>query len=139
MQERTSQSQPSPIYKPPQRDRVVGSVTRLKSGAPDARQGATKHLTPYVWCSGVSHVSTFESHASISNGHLWTTGCDQVSTGCVRYSPVSCTERLSNLRSHRTRSTHGTHAQRGLQTSLTPNAEHGTHSGASGALSENLS
>ena len=78
----------------PQRDRAVGSVTGLKSRAPDAQQGTTGHSTPYVWCSRVDHVSTFESRASISNGHLRTTGRDQVSTKHVRYSPVSYAESL---------------------------------------------
>ena len=37
-------------------------------------------------------MSTFESHVSNSNSHLWTTEHDQVSTGRVRYSPVSYAE-----------------------------------------------
>ena len=89
-------------------------------------------LDPCVWCSRVGHVSSFESRAPISNGHLRTTGRDQVSTGCVRYSPDSCAERITKTLIHRTRSTersgaHRTRAQRGLQNPLTPDAHHRTH------------
>ena len=70
----------------------LATFTGLKSGAPDAQQGATGRSTPCVRCTDVSHVSNFESHALNSNGHLRTTGRDQVSTGRVRYSPVTCRE-----------------------------------------------
>jgi len=73
--------------------------------APDAQHGATRCSTPCVWCSGVSHVSNFESRVLNSNGHLRTTGRDQVSTGRVPYLPVSYANSLSNSRSHRTRGT----------------------------------
>ena len=39
-------------------------------------QVSTGCSTPCVRCSGVGHVSSFESRASNSNGHLRTTGCD---------------------------------------------------------------
>jgi len=45
---------------------------------------------------------------------------------------------LTGLRALDASGAHQTHAQRGLQTALTPDAEHQTHSGASGALSDNL-
>ena len=57
--------------------------------------GYIERSTPYVWCSGVGHVS-FESRTSISNGHLRTTGRDQVSTGRVWYSPISYAESSAN-------------------------------------------
>ena len=85
---------------------------------------------------------SFESRALNSNGHLRTTGRDQVSTRRVPYSLVSYAHSLSNsdLTGLRAPDASGAHrAQRGLQTALTPDAEHQTHSGASDALSKNLS
>jgi len=75
------------------------------------RRSAEYHRrsTPCVRCSRVSHVSTFESRASNSNGHLRTTGHDRVRctpVSCVQrglqtldHSPDSCAERVAN-RSH---------------------------------------
>jgi len=93
----------------------------------------TRRSTPYVRYSGVGHVCSFKSCLSNSNGHLRTTGHSQVSTGRVQYSPDSCVERSTNARPHRTLSTgcsgaHRTHAQRGLQNTLTPDAHHRMHS-----------
>jgi len=93
----------------------------------------TGRSSPCVQCSGVGHVSSFKSCTSKSNGHLRTTGHSQVSSGQVRYSPDSCAERSANARPHRTLSTgcsgaHRTHAQRGLQNTLTPDAHHRMHS-----------
>ena len=45
--------------------------------------GYTGRSTPCVRCSGVGHVSSFESRVSNSNGHLQTTGHDQVSIGRI--------------------------------------------------------
>jgi len=101
---------------------VIGQI----SGAPDAQQGATRRSIPYIRCCEVSHVSTFESRVSNSNGHLRTTRRDQVSTGHVRYSLVSYAESLSNSRSHRSNA-HQTRAQRGLQNIRTPDSHHRTH------------
>ena len=58
--------------------------------------GYTGSSTPCVRCSRVGHVSSFESRVLNSNGHLRTTGHDQVRIGRVRYSPVSYAESSAN-------------------------------------------
>ena len=47
----------------------------------------------------------FETHVSISNGYLQTTGRSQVSIGRVRYSPDPYTERVAKMWGHHTRTT----------------------------------
>ena len=83
----------------------VGHFYWAEIGGTGRYQVITGRSTPSFPCFGVGHVSFFESRVSVSNGYLWTTGHDQVGTGRVRYSPVSCAESLSNSQPHRTRGT----------------------------------
>jgi len=130
---RVSLPKPATFYlEAPSTKEPLATFIGMKIGGTERYQGTTGRSTPYVRCSEVGHMSSFESRASNSNGHLRTTVRDQVSTGRVRYSTVPCTESSANKRCHRTRSTgrsgaHRTRAQRGLQNTLTPDAHHRTH------------
>ena len=82
------------LFISPLKELVVGHFHWAEIGGTGRSAGYTGRSTPCVRCSGVGHVFSFESRASISNGHLWITGHDQVSTGRVRYSPDSYVESL---------------------------------------------
>ena len=60
---------------------AVGHFYWAENGGTGRYQVITGRLTPCVRCSGVGHVSYFESHALVSNGYLRTTGRYQVGTG----------------------------------------------------------
>jgi len=84
------------LFISPLSKRAVGHFHWAEIGGTGRYQVTTGRTTPCVRCSGVGHVSFFESRASNSNGQLRTTGHDQVSTGRVRYSPVSYAESSAN-------------------------------------------
>jgi len=84
------------LFISPLSKRAVGHFHWAEIGGTGRSAGYTGRSTPCVRCSRVGHVSSFESRASNSNGHLWTTGHDQVSTEHVRYSPVSYAESSAN-------------------------------------------
>ena len=105
MQERASQSQPPSIISS-LKELAVGHFHSAENGGTGRYQVSTGRSTPCVRCSGVGHMSFFESHASVSNGYLRTTRHGQVSTGRVRYSPDP--------------------SQRVLQTVTSPDLEHRT-------------
>ena len=73
---------------------AVGHFQRAAVGHTGCYQVSTERSTPYVRCSRVGHVTSFESRMSNSNGHLWSTGRDQVSIRRVWYSPDSCAQSL---------------------------------------------
>ena len=93
MQERTSQSRPPSIYKPPQQKETLATFTRQISGAPDTQQGTPDARPPAFGALGLATCPPLNL-ARHSNGHLRTTGRDQVRTGRVQYSPNSCAESL---------------------------------------------
>ena len=55
---------------------AVGHFHWAEIGGTGRYQVITGRSTPSVRCSGVGHVSSFETHASNFNGHLRTTGRD---------------------------------------------------------------
>ena len=84
------------LFISPLNKRAVGHFHWAKIGGTRRYQVSTERSTPCVRCSGVGHVSSFESHASNSNSHLQTIGRDQVSTGRVRCSLDPCAECSAN-------------------------------------------
>ena len=66
-----------------------------KLGPPDSLQVSHRTLESCVWCTNDSHVSPFESRASISNSHLQTTGRGQVGTGRVQCTPDQYVESIA--------------------------------------------
>jgi len=84
------------LFISPLSKRAVGHFHWAKIGGTGCYQVTTERSTPCVRCSRVGHMSFFESHMSNSNGHLRAIGHDQVSTGRVWYSPVSCAESSAN-------------------------------------------
>jgi len=55
---------------------------------------ATRRSNPAFGAPSDSHVSAFESHTLISNGHFQTTRCGQMGTRCVRCTPDPYAERV---------------------------------------------
>ena len=102
MQERNPQSRPPPIYKPYQQiESLALSLGRIRGHRtqngepPDASNPASGALK-------LATCQPFESHMSISNGYLQTTGRSQVCTELVRYSLNLYVERVLG---HRTLTT----------------------------------
>jgi len=84
------------LFKSPLKELAIGHFHWTEIGGTGRYQVSTGRSTPCVRCSGVDHVSSFESRASVSNGYLRTTGHGRVSTGRVRYSPDPCVESSAN-------------------------------------------
>ena len=122
---RENPPKPATFYlKARQTNRVVGSCTRQRSGAPDAQQGATRRWNPASDAQMLTTCHPFEKRASISNGYLQTVGRSQVSTGRVRYSPDSYAKRVAKTQGHRTQTTRRSPASDAVSASA---VNHRTH------------
>ena len=93
------------LFISPLKELAVGHFHWAENGGTGRYQVSTGRSTPYVQCTGVGHMSSFETRASNSNGHLRTTGRDQVGTGRVWCTTVLNTEKSANLQGHQTWST----------------------------------